>query len=387
MNDFSAVLAPTSIGGISVRNRLGLAPLNTGMIDEGGLPSVDFQWFHERYARAGLGIVFIGGVAVCSSGRSSARSFSLDSKRKSAVLSRTLGGIRDHGALPIVQLMHAGRQTNPAEVGGRLLGPSAVACPVLGIVPREMTRADFEMVTGDFVNAAKLAEEAGAAVIELHAAHGYLLAEFLSEHANHRRDQYGGSPENRARFLCDVIREIRSNTNLAVGVRISGREYVRDGIEPGGLAAVSARVEEGGAAYISVSAGVYSPDDHIMPDRASGEAVNAGLSRIVKHQVQVPVMLAGNMTALESCVGVLLRGQADILLMGRALLADWQLVPKTMHRESVQPCTMLRVCKYHSRRLPHIACPHDQELWARLSKHISVSDATQLTPAPDPGSC
>lgn len=371
------VFQPLKIGLEECPNRLGLAPMNTGFIDGSGHPSHRFAEFHEAYAASGLGLVCIGGVAVSLSARPSARSLVLDSVETATTLANTIWLIRKSGCIPVLQLMHAGRQANPAEIGTEIVAPSPIPCPVVGVTPSELSSKQVQQIIETFVSAAEYARSAGVRLIELHAAHGYLLAEFLSPYSNKRTDEYGGAFSNRFRLLAQLITAVRSLDGIDVGVRISADEFVTGGVTAVDIPALVSAIQDCGAVYVSVSAGVYNRDDHIMPDRKLGDAVYAPLGRSAKNVARVPVFLSGNVGSLTTAERLLADGCADLVLMGRAMLADLQLIRKCQsgNASEVQPCTMCRICKYHSHGLPHIACPHNDFLWNSLRNTILETEA------------
>jgi 2,4-dienoyl-CoA reductase-like NADH-dependent reductase (Old Yellow Enzyme family) len=370
------IFQPLKVGVEDCSNRLGLAPMNTGFIDSAGQPSHRFTEFHKVYAASGLGLLCIGGVAVSQGARPSARSLVLDSVEKAERLGGTISLIRKIGCIPVVQLMHAGRQANPAEIGGEIVAPSPIPCPVIGARPKELSRKQIEEIIETFVSAAEHARSAGVRLLELHAAHGYLLAEFLSPYSNKRNDKYGGAFNNRFRILAQIIEAVRGLGGIDVGVRISGNEFVEGGLKCDDIPALINAIQDRGAVYVSVSAGVYNRDDHIMPDRKLGHAIHAPLGRLAKSVARIPIFLSGNIGSLGTAEKVLAEGCADLVLLGRAMLADPDLIHKTQngHDREVQPCTMCQICKYHSRGLPHIACPHNEFLWDVLRDTILGND-------------
>jgi 2,4-dienoyl-CoA reductase-like NADH-dependent reductase (Old Yellow Enzyme family) len=371
------IFQPLRIGVEECPNRLGLAPMNTGFIDSAGQPSHRFTEFHKLYSASGLGLVCIGGVAVSQRARPSTRSLVLDSAETAKTLASTISLIRESGCIPLLQLMHAGRQANPAETGSEIVAPSPIPCPVVGVRPTELSRHQIEEIIETFVAAAGYARSAGVRLVELHAAHGYLLAEFLSRYSNKRTDEYGGEFRNRFRVLARLIEAVRTIDGIDVGVRISADEFVPGGLTSGDIPELIRAIQESGAVYVSVSAGVYDRDDHIMPDRKLGDAIYAPLGRSAKSVARVPIFLSGNVGSLTTAERLLAEGCADVLLLGRAMLADPQLIRKSQNSNAhtVQPCTMCRICKYHSRGLPHIACPHNDFLWEFLRETILETDA------------
>jgi 2,4-dienoyl-CoA reductase-like NADH-dependent reductase (Old Yellow Enzyme family) len=183
-------LAPLRIGGAIIRNRLGLGPINSSLFDDDGSISDLHLEFYDRMARERLGLLYIGGVAVCAAGRSNRGSLVLDSRVRSNGIARVAEVCHQAGVALVVQLMHAGRQTRSAEIGHAISAPSAIPCPVVGELPRALSRDEIQMICRRFGEAAALAEEAGADLIEIHGAHGYLVGAFLSPYSNLRRDDY-----------------------------------------------------------------------------------------------------------------------------------------------------------------------------------------------------
>jgi 2,4-dienoyl-CoA reductase-like NADH-dependent reductase (Old Yellow Enzyme family) len=350
--------------------------MNTGFIDSSGQPSPGFTQFHKTYAASGLGLVSIGGVAVSRSARPSARTLVLDSVETATTLASTISLIRENRCVPVLQLMHAGRQANPAEIGTEIVAPSPIPCPVIGIPPTELSRKQIEAIIETFVSSANYARSAGLRLVELHAAHGYLLAEFLSPYSNKRTDEYGGAFGNRYRVLEQIIEAVNSIDGINVGVRISADEFVAGGLTAVDIPELVSAIQDSGAVYVSVSAGVYNRDDHIMPDRKLGNAIYASLGRSAKTVARIPIFVSGNVESLTTAERLLAEGCADLVLMGRAMLADPLLVRKSQDDNAgdLQPCTMCRICKYHSRGLPHIACPHNDFLWDLLRESILNAD-------------
>jgi 2,4-dienoyl-CoA reductase-like NADH-dependent reductase (Old Yellow Enzyme family) len=370
-----SALTSLGLGADTSRNRLGLAPISSGLINSLGFPTEDFKEFHSLYANQNIGTVFLGGVAVSPPGRASSRSLVLDSGAKAEALKPTVECIRSAGALPILQLMHAGRQGDSEETHAELVAASPYPCPVVGVRPRELTKAGIQTIVSEFALAAALAAHSGVKLIELHAAHGYLLSGFLSTELNFRTDEYGGTLYNRFRIVHQIAESIKS-VPVEYGIRISADAFMDSSINRAELPALCKLIEHSGATYISVSAGVYSAEDRIMPDRALGEAIYRQLAHATKSEVTIPVMLAGNITSLDSACELVSSGDADMILFGRALLSDPYLVHKSLigYAQSVVPCSMNQLCKYHSRRLPHVVCPHNDVLKAMLKRTLAAAD-------------
>src|SRR5262245_61995950 len=172
----AALLQPLTPRSTTLANRLGLGPLNPGFFDGGGRLSQVAQVFYNTYAGAMLGIVYVGGVAVCNSGRSNQGSLVITQAGGAAALEHVATATKRLGTASAVQLMHSGRQASSREIGHRLLAASPIPCDVYRETPRQATARDIEAIIGWFRDAAGAAQRAGADVIEVHAAHGYLLS-------------------------------------------------------------------------------------------------------------------------------------------------------------------------------------------------------------------
>ncbi|GAA1014364.1 hypothetical protein Aple_079690 [Acrocarpospora pleiomorpha] len=203
-------------------------------------------------------------------------------------------------------------------------------------------------------------------MIEVHAAHGYLISGFLSRSSNRRTDDYGGSLRNRFRLLGQITSAIREVVTCDLGVRVNVAENAH-----GGSGLELAEVIDGLALaldsldFVSVSAGVYTRGpDWIIPRRSLGPTLWKEHARSVKHQLNRPVFIAGNIEGIDQAATLISEGYADVALMVRSLLADPYLLAKWGQglAEDIQPCTELYLCKYHSRDRRHVHCPHNPVL-------------------------
>ena len=226
---FDALFNPLAIGPEVARNRLGMAPVSSGLVNDRGCTTEDFRRFHELYAAAGLGTVFVGGVAVTSAGRPSVRSFVLDDAEKAGDVAETIARIRHCGAVPIIQLMHSGRQTRIRSVVPPLAA-SALPCPVTGVTPKEMTKAEIERCISDFREAAEYAILAGARVVEVHAAHGYLLAGYsVAVFGTRRRLSMAAARTNGFDYLVKCLRSLLRYAALRSASELARMNLFREG--------------------------------------------------------------------------------------------------------------------------------------------------------------
>ncbi|MBT8226974.1 MAG: hypothetical protein HKP61_13275 [Dactylosporangium sp.] len=359
-----------ALGSVMLRNRIGFGPVNPGF---GSLldprRAGDICEFYRQYAMARVGLIYLGGVAVSPEGRANVHSLTMHDPIHRRVIEQIAETVAAGGSTLAVQLMHAGRQTSSSEIGCPILAASAEACHVIGEVPAEATRADIRRIVTRFGEAARLAVKAGAAAIEIHAAHGYLVSGFLSQRLNRRSDCYGGSVHGRFRILREIVSEVRNAGAECVGIRVNVSESGRPGgtelpelLE--GLLPLVASLD-----YTSVTAGIYTrSQDWIIPARKLGRALWRHQAAALRHGLGLPIMVAGNIDSVELANQVVQEESADLVLMVRALLADPNLITKWVDGRSdcVQPCTELFYCKYHSRGAPHVYCPHNPVLRKRF---------------------
>jgi 2,4-dienoyl-CoA reductase-like NADH-dependent reductase (Old Yellow Enzyme family) len=369
--NLETIFLPIKIGNITLRNRIGLAPINTGMINSEGIPTSHFREFHAIYSRNGAGIVFVGGVAVRAEGRSSSQSLYINSKVLPA-LRETTKAVHASGSTCAIQLMHAGRQTRSSEIGSQPVAASPIPCAIVKEKPRALSLSEIAQIIESFVNGAVLAQSAGFRVVEIHAAHGYLISGFLSPISNHRTDIYGGPFNNRIRLLLEIISAIRSSSpDILLGVRINVSDFVPGGWDTEDFLRAIPLLAKYGINYISATCGVYALDDRIMPHHEVGGDHIWQISAAAKSLSPIPVMIAGNIRNLKTAEAIIKNRSADIALLGRALLAN----PKMLISKNTITCRDRRLCKYHTNRLPQIACPYNKTLLRWLKEvHTVRSD-------------
>ncbi|MBH0116793.1 NADH:flavin oxidoreductase [Salinibacterium sp. NG253] len=303
--------------GIRSANRVALAPMtNRSSNADGTLSASERSWLLRR-ARGGFGIVISCGVYVSLEGQSWPGQLGLTTQAHADSLRPMAAELRAAGSLGIVQLFHGGLRANPDASGVAALAPSANSDDAWS----EATEADIARIIAAYRASAALAAAAGFAGVEVHGAHGYLPAQFLSATENARTDQWGGSIENRARLLCEIVRAVRDDhhENFAIGVRLSSEDARQSrGIDIDESVAVAKMMVEAGADFIHLS--VWDCDlnsakhPEIHPITLFRDALPAN----------VPLMVAGKIWTGAEAQRALARG-ADIVALGRAgiLNPDW----------------------------------------------------------------
>ncbi|MFJ8811633.1 oxidoreductase [Amycolatopsis thermoflava] len=360
------VLRPARLGSINLKNRLGLGPINPGFASPNDAAFSDIVEFYKSYGASDVGLVYIGGIAVSPEGRSNGRSMVMSDRGTQDLVTSVAQQLEQFECVLAVQLMHSGRQASSSEIGFPRVAASSIACPYFNELPRAATEEDLLRVRMDFQRSAAAAYQSGAQVIEIHAAHGYLLSGFLSASSNARTDIYGGSIENRFRFLSDVLRDVRGACGAAVGIRVNVYEQ-GGGISPYELSAGLSQISDL-FDFVSVSAGTYSAlGDVIIPRRSYGPAPWRSQATILRKTLGKPVMLCSNIESIDLVNDIVEKQDADVALMVRSLLADPHLLKKWTEGRAVeiQPCTELYMCKYHSRGATNVYCPHNPYLRKR----------------------
>ena len=366
MKKFGALLQKIRVRDVIIPNRLALAPVNTSYTTSSNHVSDRLLRFHETIASGGIGLSIIGSTGVAQSGQVNPNGLMLHTDQHMIGLEKLFRTIKRQGSVAAIQLMHAGRQTHSAIAGSTPVAPSSLPCPVIQEIPHELTVGEILDIEEQFAQAAYRAVSAGAEIIEIHGAHGYLVGEFVSPYSNKRQDRYGGSLANRLRFPLEVIEKVREKVGNTVPImyRHSADEFVESGISLADSLAIAPALVAAGVDIISVSAGIYASRLRIIPPHDYGSAVYAGLARAIKQVVEVPVAVAGNIWDLETANRIVAEGYADIVAIARALIADPLLVTKTLSGKTQQmvKCTGCGICDYGPRGEPYMTCSVNPDL-------------------------
>ncbi|MGR9578969.1 NADH:flavin oxidoreductase/NADH oxidase [Pandoraea sputorum] len=330
----SALFSPFELKSAKLRNRIAIPP----MCQYSAIDGVTNDWHLAHYAslaRGGAGLVIVEATAVSPEGRISPGCTGLWNDEQTAGMARVAAAIKSHGAVPGIQIAHAGRKASanrPWEGddhigeddprGWPTISPSAVAFGGdLGKVPKAMTLDDIARVKADFVAAARRALAAGFEWLELHFAHGYLAQSFFSLHANHREDNYGGDLAGRSRFLLETLAAVREvwPEHLPLTARFGVIEY--DGRDEETLAesiTLARQMREGGLDLLSVSVGFSTPNANIP----WGTPFLAPISERVKKEAGIPVASAWGIDDPVVANRIVADGQLDLVMVGRAHLAN-----------------------------------------------------------------
>ena len=357
-SDLAALRQGLRIGPVELPNRFAMAPMTTNFASEQGLVTEQLVDHLQARARGGFGLVITENLGVHASGRVMPRMAMADRDECIEGLARLARGIQAHGARAFAQISHCGRQSRSKFTGQPLRAASAIACPINREVPQAMSVQEIEQAIGWFVDATVRVEQAGFDGVELHGAHGYLIAGFASAYSNQREDEYGGSLQNRARFLLEIVRRIKARCQLALSVRISADELVPRGNTLTDTLTLARWLQEAGADALSVSVGVYESFNAMSMVAGETPGQWLPLAAAIGQQVQIPVMGVGRIHDAALADLAVRSGWCDLALFGRSAIADAQLPIKALagQAHTTLHCLACNVCLGRSAR-PETLCP------------------------------
>jgi len=328
----SQLFTPFRIGELAVDNRIVIAPMCQYSADSG--LATDWHLIHLGHlALSGAGLLILEATAVEPEGRITPDDLGLWSDDCERALGRVLESVRRHSAMPLaIQLAHAGRKASshvpwrggkqlaPEQGGWSAVAPSAEAYAPGELAPLALDRDGLQRVRDAFAMAARRSARLGLDAIEIHAAHGYLLHEFLSPLSNTRCDEYGGSAANRMRFPLEVFDAVRAAVPSAmpVGIRISATDWVEGGWDLEQSVALGHALRERGCSFIHVSSGGLSPQQRIQP----GPGYQVPLAQRMRSETGLPTMAVGLITDAHQAEAIVAEGQADFVALARGILYD-----------------------------------------------------------------
>ncbi|MFC1938650.1 FAD-dependent oxidoreductase [Chloroflexota bacterium] len=342
MNNSWKLLESLEVGKKLLRNRIVMPPMETRLSrPDGSVTRAMIDYYAER-ARGGVGAIVVENTFVDDKeSRGSMSSSGLYSDHLIASKGELAEAIKANGAVALIQIGHNGRQCAVGATGRQPVAPSAIPCQSIGVMPREITLAEIEEVQDAFAEAARRAKQAGFDGVELHGAHGYLICSFLSPYANKRVDKYGGSLEGRARFALEVIKKVRAKVSgdFIIGYRMSADEFIPGGLTLEETSRFAKMLEVAGVDYIHVSGGIYESSYHIVPPMYIAKAHLVHLAEGIKQVAGIPVITVGAHD-VYTAEDALQKGKADLVAMGRTLIADPELPKKLASGRigDIRPC-------------------------------------------------
>lgn len=346
---------PMNIGTCTIPNRLVVAAMNTDYANEDGTATERYIRYHEEKARGGWGLIVTEDYSVSQRGKGYQHVSGLYNDEQIAGHRELTARIHQYDSKIFCQIYHAGRQSNAYVNGGlQPVAPSAIPCSWNRQLPKELTTEEIRTIISQFGDTALRAKKAGFDGIEVHAGHGYLLAEFLSPYSNKRSDEYGGSFENRIRIVREVIADIREKTgrDFPVTIRFSVIEDLEGGRDIAESRVLALEFEDMGFDAISVSSGIYSTySKGIVSTMYVAHAWLTDFAAEIKKLVSIPVIVANRINEPKMANTLIKMGKTDFVAMGRASLADPFLPKKARegHLEDIRYCIgCLQGCIYRT---------------------------------------
>jgi len=392
MTAYPHLFSPLAIGSCTIKNRIVSSGHDTVMVDDGRITD-QLIAYHAARAQGGVGLIVAQVAGVHESAHYTAHVLMAIDDSCIDGYQRLASAVHEHGTKIFGQLFHPGREVMESQDGSSpvALAPSAVPNERFHVMPRALRANEIDEIIEGYAQAASRLQRAGLDGVEIVASHGYLPSQFLNPSVNLRIDEYGGSPENRLRFLERILRVVRQRvgTEFVVGMRISIDEHDPHGLDAEiALDACAQLSERGLLDYLSITTGTsaaLSGSDHIAPDMAFDNGYTAPLSHRVKEMVSVPVLVAGRINQPQEAERILAEGQADACIMTRALICDPELprLAATGQDEDIRACIGCnQACIGHFHAGYPISCiqhpetgreiRYGQRVRASTSRHIIV---------------
>lgn len=379
----SVLFEKTTIKGMELKNRLVRSATHEGMADQNGFPNQDLFKLYERLAKGGVGLIITGFAFVTSDGKSPFPGMQgIQTDNHIPRYRELVELVHKNGARIAMQIAHCGRQTTDEAIGVKPMGPSPVKEKSLFVKPRETTEEDIERTIEAFAQAARRVREAGFDAMQIHAAHGYLINQFLCPYTNRRKDRWGGSLENRMRFVREIYERCRKQVGVdfPILIKVNGTDNMKDGLKIEESAVMAQMMGEMGFDGIEVSCGIMEDGVSMLRGNVPVEALlsewpmyksknilfrfimkhfgrkiikpplmiqayNRESARTIKSKVKVPVFLVGGVTEPASMEEIIEKGDADYISLCRALIID-PAFPEKIRNGSREPskCIHCNLC-------------------------------------------
>ena len=335
---FQQLFEPIDIKGFFLRNRITMSAMPTGFSSVKGFVTKKMVSYYARRAKGGASLIVVEGAAVEGRGKLYLSQLMAGDDAYLSGLNELAEGIRKNGAFAVLQLQHGGRlamDSNPISASD-----VSFTCPCTGkkITSSPMTEDEIKATVSAFTNAAVLAKRAGFDMVEINGGYGHLLSQFLSPGTNKRNDEYGGNLEGRMKFSLEIIVSIKEalGDDFPIGYQLMADELLPDGFSIDDAKTFAGKLEESGAAYLTVTSG--TPESFFNGDglfaMRSPEGGTSQLSKDIKGEVSIPVFATGKITNVQMAEEILASGNADALALDRPLFCDPDL-PKKARSEKI----------------------------------------------------
>ena len=314
--------------GTTIKNRFFKSAMSEGMGTRDFQPKKNIATLYKRWAEGGTGLIITGNIMVDPKGTAEPGNIVFDKNSNMEILKDWANQGQQHGAKVMVQLNHPGKQA-PKTVSKQTVAPSAVplgnGLNKLFSTPRALATNEVEELIQKFVTSAKVAKEAGFSGVQIHAAHGYLISQFLSPHDNRRTDKYGGSLENRMRFLKEIYLGMREELgkDFNIGIKINSTDFKEDGLTEEDSLKTIIELADLGLDFVEISGGTYErPAMMGATSKSTNQVFFAEYSKKLKQKIEIPVVVTGGIRSINAMNTLLNNNTTDFIGIARPLTID-----------------------------------------------------------------
>ena len=314
--------------GTTIKNRFFKSAMSEGMGTRDFQPKKNIATLYKRWAEGGTGLIITGNIMVDPKGTAEPGNIVFDKNSNMEILKDWAKQGQQHGAKVMVQLNHPGKQV-PKTIAKETVAPSTVplgnGLNKLFSTPRALTTSEVEELVQKFVTSAKVAKEAGFSGVQIHAAHGYLISQFLSPHDNRRTDKYGGSLENRMRFLKEIYLGMREELgkDFTIGIKINSTDFKEDGLTEEDSLKTIIELANLGLDFVEISGGTYErPAMMGATSKSTNQVFFAEYSKKLKQKIEIPVVVTGGIRSINAMNTLLNDNTTDFIGIARPLTID-----------------------------------------------------------------
>jgi 2,4-dienoyl-CoA reductase-like NADH-dependent reductase (Old Yellow Enzyme family)/thioredoxin reductase len=354
------LFSPFSIKRIQLKNRIVMPGLASFLIESDGAISDTAVEHYRRRAGGGPAMIIVEACAVSPEGVVSNHQARIYEDRFIDGLSRIAAVVRSEGSVPAVQIHHGGRQTSFKVIKRRPLAPSPIPCPTIRGEVEPLSIEGIQEIVQKFADAAERAKQAGFDLIEIHGAHGYLINQFLSKISNIREDEYGGDTVGRSRFAIEIVEAVRRRLepDFPLSFKISAQEFVPGGLTVKESIEILKHLVAAGVDVVQVSAGNDITPEWICQPMFMPKACLADSANQFKKALNIPVMAVGRINDPLVANEILINDQADLVCIGRGLLADPEMPNKAQEGrlDEIRTCIACNTCMESIFRKGRIEC-------------------------------
>ena len=314
--------------GTTIKNRFFKSAMSEGMGTRDFQPKKNIATLYKRWAEGGTGLIITGNIMVDPKGTAEPGNIVFDKNSNMEILKNWAKQGQQHGAKVMVQLNHPGKQV-PKTIAKETVAPSTIplgnGLNKLFSTPRALTTSEVEELVQKFVTSAKVAKEAGFSGVQIHAAHGYLISQFLSPHDNRRTDKYGGSLENRMRFLKEIYLGMREELgkDFTIGIKINSTDFKEDGLTEEDSLKTIIELANLGLDFVEISGGTYErPAMMGATSKSTNQVFFAEYSKKLKQKIEIPVFVTGGIRSINAMNTLLNDNTTDFIGIARPLTID-----------------------------------------------------------------